>query len=502
MERSAQAAPERWRLRLPVPPKRLSAPPKSLSALLAIVIVVGLAWALLLPPWQSPDEVQHFGYVQSLAESFSLPGVKGRPVVSSDQSIADNAVGAGRGAFYPQAAPPDWSPSDWDAYLAQVRAHPPSRTDGDGPNPASANPPLYYLYGAIAYRVAHAGTTFGRLYAIRIWGILLMAATTVAAWLLAGETLGRRRQPQLACAAIAGLLPMQTFISTSVNPDALMIPLWTFALWLGARVINRGAQRRDAAALCAVTAAAVLTKATSYALIVPVGLALLLGWRRRPASDRMSTLRDIATASPLLVLPIVGWVGLAAALGRSAVNTISSGPGAHPFYIRQFLSYVWQFYLPRLPFLTPFRTTSQLPAYVIWVRQGAGTFGWLDVYLPHWIYPLSAIVLLAIAITAVAILTRLRDPQHLAPLAFFALTLLALFGLLHITDYRSIIAGRGSAVQGRYLLPVIGLLGLAVGLIVARIPARARPSACGLVLTALIAWQTISLVSVVRAYYL
>ena len=75
---------------------------------------------------------------------------------------------------------------------------------------------------------------------------------------------------------------MATFMSTAVNPDALLITLWTFALWLGARVINRRAPSRDAIALCGVTAAAILTKATSYALVVPVLLALFIGWRRRP----------------------------------------------------------------------------------------------------------------------------------------------------------------------------------------------------------------------------
>jgi hypothetical protein len=108
MERSAQAAPERSSL-------PLLAPPKSLAALLAIVAIVGVAWALVVPPWQSPDEVQHFVYVQSLAESFELPGHKGQPGISDDQALADNAVGASRGAFYPQASPPDWNPSDWNA---------------------------------------------------------------------------------------------------------------------------------------------------------------------------------------------------------------------------------------------------------------------------------------------------------------------------------------------------------------------------------------------------
>jgi 4-amino-4-deoxy-L-arabinose transferase-like glycosyltransferase len=492
--RFADAAPGRSR-------RRKLVPPRSLSALLAIVAIVGFTWAIVVPPWQSPDEVAHFGYVESLAERFALPGGKVGPEISSAQSVADNAVGASRGAFYPQPAPPDWSRSDWDAYRAQVSAHPPSRTNGTGPNPASSNPPLYYLYGAVAYLLDHGGTTFGRLYAIRIAGVLLLLATTLGAWLLAGEAFGRRRLLQLACAAVVGLLPMNVFISTSVNPDALMIALWTFALWLGARVINRGAQAGDSIALCAVTAAAIVTKATSYALVVPVLFALLIGWRRRPTSGRSAALAGLGIALGVLIVPIVAWLVLARLTGHPGINQIGTS-AAHPPSVSQFLSYIWQFYLPRLPFMAPLRTTPQLPLYNIWLNQGTGIFGWLDVYLPHWIYPAAAWVAGAIAIATVALLTRLRQPRTLALLGFFVLAAVALLGLLHVTEYRSIIAGGGQLLQGRYLLPAVGLGGLAVGLILGAVPLRARAPACGLVITALLALQVVSLSAVLQAYYL
>jgi 4-amino-4-deoxy-L-arabinose transferase-like glycosyltransferase len=495
MPRSAQAAPERVGLR------RL-APPKSLAALLAIVVVVGLCWALLVPPWQSPDELAHFAYAQSLVESFTLPGVKGRPAESSDESLADNAVGASRGSFWPEAAPPDWSRADYTAYLASEHgADPPPKSDGSGPSSATQNPPLYYLFADVGDLIDRGGTAFGRLYAIRISGGLLLALTTIGAWLLAGETFGRRRLSQLTCAAVAGLLPMVTFMSTNVNPDALLITTWTFALWLGARVINRRADRRDVLALCAVTAAAILTKATSYALVVPVLFALFIGWRRRPASERGSALKHIAPAGLVLLVPVLGWLALAHALGRPGINTIGSS-AAHPFNVSRFLSYVWQFYLPRLPFLSPFWITRQLPVYNIWALQVTGVFGWLDVFLPRWIYPAAAGAVAGVAVASVALLTRLYERRHLPLLGFFALTLVSLLGLLHITAYRALIAGQGQFLQGRYLLPVVGLLGLAVGLIIGAIPLRLRSSACGLALTSLLAFQAISLAAIVQAYYL
>lgn len=470
--------------------------------LLAIVLIVGLSWALIVPPWQSPDELDHFAYVQSLAENFSIPGNPGRPDDSSDETAANDAVGAGRTAFYPLTSPPSWSPSAQAAYLALEHGrNPPSRSDGGGPSGADANPPLYYAFAAIGYLIDDGGTALGRLYTMRIEGVLLLLTTTLGAWLLAGEVFGRRRLPQVASAAVAGLLPMSAFMSTNVNPDSMLIALWTVALWLGARVINHRAKPWDAIALCAVTAAAILTKATSYALVGPVLLALLLGWLRRPRADRARALKALAVAGVVLAVPVLGWLVLAHSLGRAGINSIGE-TAAHPANVRQFLSYVWQFYLPRLPWLTFFRTTPQLPVYDIWLMQGFGQFGWLSVSLPTWMYPAAAWTFGLIAVASAGLLTRLRRRRQLALLGFFGLTFLALLVLLHVSEYLLLIDGGGQFLQGRYLLPVVGLLGLAVGLIVRSVPARFRPSLCGLTIATLLAVQAVSLATVVKAYYL
>ncbi|MGZ4192682.1 MAG: DUF2142 domain-containing protein [Solirubrobacteraceae bacterium] len=494
MQRSIEAAaPERAGF-------RRFAPPRSLAALLAIVISIGLAWSLVVPPWQTPDELAHFAYAQSLAESFTLPGQPGHLGASTDETYADTSVGASRGAFWPEAAPPDWNRSDYDAYLVAEQDRPP-RDNGSGPTSAVGNPPLYYAYAAVAYLLDHGGTAFGRLYAIRLAGVVLLALTTLSAWLLAGEVFGRRRLPQLTCAAVAGLMPMVTFMSTAVNPDALLITLWTLDLWLGARVINHRARVGDVIALGAVTAAAILAKAPSYALVAPVGLAVLCGWLRRPRDERAAALKGIAVGALLLCAPVLGWVALAPSLGGMSITTVPTS-AAHPFSVRQFLNYVWQFYLPRLPFLSRFKTTTGLPAYEIWVRQGAGTFGWLDVALPRWMYLTAAWLAGGIAVASIALLARLRDRRHLALLGFFALTLVALLGVLHVTEYRALLAGEGQFLQGRYLLPVVSLLGLAVALVVSRIPLKARSFACGLTLVGLLSAQAISLATVVHSYYL
>jgi 4-amino-4-deoxy-L-arabinose transferase-like glycosyltransferase len=493
MKRSVEAVPARLR-------RRVRTVPPPLAALAALVAIFGVTWALLVPPWQSPDEPQHFAYAESIAQRLALPGDKDRPAFSGAQRLADAAVGASRDAFYPQAAPPDWSAGDYSRYESAARGNP-SSSDGGGPNSASSNPPLYYLYADLAYGVASGGNAFDRLYAMRIWGVALLVLTIVAAWLLAGEVLGRRRLAQLTCGATAGLIPAETFTSTSVNPDALMVALWTLAMWLGARVITRGAPRRDAVALCGVTAAAVLTKATSYALVPAVLLALFLGWRRRPSAERRSGWSDLGIAGLVLALPVLGWVALATALGRPAVNAIQSGAHPRPFNVRQFLSYVWQFYLPRPSFLTRFRETAGLPLYDLWIREGWGVFGWRDVAMAQWIYGMLAGLSAIVGGSILALIARFRDRLRLDLLAFFGLALLALLAGLHVTDYRAIIAGQPAVIQGRYLLPLVALFGLAVGTLLTRLPRRWRGPACGTVLAGLLILQTLALASVARGYY-
>jgi 4-amino-4-deoxy-L-arabinose transferase-like glycosyltransferase len=494
MPGSAQGTPERVGL-------ARFAPPVSLAALLAIVVTIGVCWALTVAPFQSPDELSHFAYVQSLATHAELPGVTSKPGESSAQADADQSVGASRGAFFAQTSPPSWDRSGYDAYLARTRgANPPSAGDGGGPTSASNNPPLYYLYATIGYLFDHGGTTFGQLYSIRLWGVLLLTLTTLGGWLLAGEVLGRRRLAQLACAAVIGLEPMLTFMSTATNPDALTITAWTLGLWLGARVINRRAQTRDVAAMFALAAVAILTKADSYALAIADVFAVFVGWRRRPADQRRAALPGIAVGALALVVPVIAWLGLAAALGRAAVNQVGS-ENAPAFNVRQFLSYVWQFYLPRLGFMKKFRTTEKLPAYEIWYSQGLGEFGWLSVALPAWIYTAGLWIGGVISVVTLGLLTRLRGVR-LALLAYLVLAWIALLTVLHITDYRVIINGQGEFLAGRYILPAIGLLGLAIGLIVSRIPPRARPTVCGLVLVAMLSLQVVALSSILQAFYL
>jgi hypothetical protein len=106
-----------------------------------------------------------------------------------------------------------------------------------------------------------------------------------------------------------------------------------------------------------------------------------------------------------------------------------------------------------------------------------------------------------VAVLAAALVSMFRDRLRLELVAFFALTAACLLGGLHLTEYRSMIAGNGPVIQGRYALPLIALFGLALALVINRLPMRWRGPAVGSIVGGLLVLQVLALATIGRAYY-
>ncbi len=149
--------------------------------------------------------------------------------------------------------------------------------------------------------------------------------------------------------------------------------------------------------------------------------------------------------------------------------------------------------------MTPVRGDYGL--YAVWIRQGWGTFGFLDVPLAGWLFPVLTALTATVAAAAGWVLARLRGASRLLLLAYFGIALGGLLIGLHVTEYRSIIAQEGTILQARYLLPGLSLFGLAVALVIAHLPPRARAVVCASCLAGLLILQLIALGTVTRTYY-
>ena len=441
--------------------------PAALKWLLAAVAITGVAWVLVVPPWQVPDEDAHFAYVQTIAELHRRPADDGRPALeaqkSSEQDLAERASGFLR-SYQRLDARPEWAKRPEREWRATRE---PSREDGGGANAAGNNLPAYYLYAAVPYLLA-GGDVIDRLYAVRLFSVLLLLLFAVSAWLLAGEVLGRDRPAQLVAAAMAGLAPMATFVGTAVTPDAMLLPLWGLWFWLAARTLRR-LQWRDALFLTGLTLLAVCVKTASVALIpglVWVGAAFL--WRR-------------AERPPPRPRAAVLGAGAVIAVGALAAVAVAAGTP------RQLGAYIWQFYSPLDS--GGYTLLPKWPLRDVWLEGTTGAFGWLEVRFP---WPVYALLALLLATLLAALLPRLR----LTPLAVaFALPALALLAGLHLTELDMLLTEGQAFTQGRYLLPLLPLLALGVAAV-----AR-RGAVAGAVLGGLGAWQVASLAIVMARFH-
>jgi 4-amino-4-deoxy-L-arabinose transferase-like glycosyltransferase len=485
----------------PMPARRR--PPAALLALIAASLLLALAWAFISPPFEAPDENSHFGYTQTFAETGSLPGDPLRPAFSTEQGLAGGASNSDQAAAA-RSVKMEWGRTAYEGWLKTDRGLDANATrDGGGPNPASSNPPLYYVIEAVPYLAAHGADLFARLLAMRIVSALWLGITVLGAWLLAGEVFGRDRLLQLAAAGLVGLAPMMTFVSSAVSPDALLFASWTIALWLGVRILRRGLTARSAAALFAVAGLAIVVKATSYALLPPALFVLIVGLLRRHQWQPRSVAPLIGAAVGGLVVTAGAWFVVARALARPVAAQISAasttGGGASP---REFVSYVWQFYLPRLPFMTDYPTVAHtIPVYDIWLKGIWGSFGWTEIVFRNRVYVLIAALTVVVVIAAAVELWRTRAGADKAVGAFLALTTLALLVGVHWSEYNLLTGGASNFNQGRYLLPLAGVAGIVLALAVRRLAPARRPLAVAAVLGGLLMLQLLSLALVLQRFY-
>jgi hypothetical protein len=126
------------------------------------------------------------------------------------------------------------------------------------------------------------------------------------------------------------------------------------------------------------------------------------------------------------------------------------------------LSYAWQLYLPRLPFLTD--QFGFWPPDGTWLRGFAGRYGWLDYEAPGWVIDLVRVVVLIGIALFVSALLQFRDAVWRAralvvALAVFTVALLAVIAHQGY-DYRRTTGFIFE--QARYLFPLAAIWSAAV----------------------------------------
>jgi hypothetical protein len=430
---------------------------------LAVAIVAFLnaaAWSFITPAFQVPDEVAHVAYVQSVGETGAPPHEPRSIVLSPEQeaAMADTGFGSAFGRTLNAAA---WSPLQQHRLAIDLR-RPLSRRASVFAGEGEPEPPLYYTLESLPYRAASSATLLDRLTLMRLLSAAFAGITALLCFLFVRECLPGRPWAWTVGGLGVAFAPMLGFVSGGVNPDALLYTLSAALFLCVARAWRRGMTTRLALCAGALIAAGMLTKVNFYGLVPGALLGLTLAARRTTLAwdRRLARLlgATVAVGAALFALGI-GFELLVwhrpFMLGRPASPESHVGLWSH-------VGYIWQVFLPRLPFQP--HTTLTHPGYEQLFRSFMGVFGWMVVWLPAQAYRAAAAVLLLVG--ALAVRSLRANPRELGwrrreLLGYLAMAgaLLLLIGLS--ADFRRDIL---HIVQGRYLLPLLPLFGILLAL--------------------------------------
>jgi hypothetical protein len=244
-----------------------------------------------------------------------------------------------------------------------------------------------------------------------------------------------------------------------------------------------------------------LTHGRGLALLPPLAVVLaLVCWRHRPPVRRALAwgVGGIALLAASLIAYRLFASGGGGSLYGDQTNYIHQGG----FRISQFAATVWQFYFPRLPGMGP-RLGPDFGFKQMWVETFFGRFGWLDVSYPPRIYVLLRIAVLVGVVAVVASLAaRWRELRGewivLVALAAIGGSLVA---LLHLVSYLALLGSNDPLIVGRYALPLVSLIGLAIAFVATSLPRRLGPLLAAVVLAGGVTLQLGGLGLTVARFY-
>ena len=251
----------------------------AVALLLLASLILGLAQAALLPPFEGFDEHGHYSYIQQVAETGHWPRLDERMSKDVDDYLA---LAPG-----PDAIPRQWSHYDFFRAPAPViaaardaiqspRPAPRTWTPGRIENWQAQHPPLYYYVLAPVYLATKSLSFAGQLFALRAFSCLIawigLCITAIAA--LRGKIPARAALPLMfAVAAWPLIFPMWFPEMGRLGNDSLVTIFAALTAVLAWRVTTTDAPRHYLL-LGVVLGLALLTKATFLPVTAAIGLTL------------------------------------------------------------------------------------------------------------------------------------------------------------------------------------------------------------------------------------
>jgi 4-amino-4-deoxy-L-arabinose transferase-like glycosyltransferase len=403
--------------------------------LLSATFLVRVFWAVAIPAFQTPDEPQHFAYVQSLGENVTLtPNF----YVSREIGVAESLTGLEAVPFHPaetQMFEADSLDGPKETELDNLPENLRTADETTRANSAKQYPPTYYLLASLVYRILSGFNVLIILLGVRILSAAISTATVFFSYLTLRRFFSEDRLAK-ASAFIIAMLPMYAYMGAAVNPDVLVWLGFSVFLYLLTRSFDEGLSPRMNVALGLTMATGALVKQT-FLIAVPMYVILLAFlWYKKLLTPRQAATSLGVVLAMLVVLD--GWVYLS-----GIVRTSPSYPGVHEHQARTIRSFLSHLYHRAGDYANTFNTA--------W-----GTYGWLDTPVSQRVFGLIRTVCAIATVGLVFYLVSTvvsRKPDLKA--MFYVLISGVYVAAWVVLNYLRVTSGEAWLLQGRYFFPII-----------------------------------------------
>jgi hypothetical protein len=475
--------------------------PRAAWICVLIAAVNGAAWSVIVPPFQGHDEVDHFAYVDHIAQSGTLPGGQGAFVYSPAQSLVMGALGYYTTRFTP-FEPSITSDAQQHALIEAANAGA-SLEQPEEVGVATTEPPLYYTAQLIPYELG-SGNILVQLQLMRLLSVLLASATVLLTFLFLSEILPGALWAATVGALCVALAPQLMSASSLLNPDSLDITITAAVFLCLARAFHRGFTRARAVTLGLLVVAGFLTKLNFVGVALGLVVSVLILSVREVRARGWGALKPVAILAGIGLVPAILYAAHNAAAGRPLFGLIS---GSFDSFVSHASlnepSYIWQLYLPRLPGMTHY--FAGVATYKdIWWDRWVGFYGWMDTTFPGWVDNVALIPATLIAGLCVRELYTQRAAlrARLSEFASYAAVGIGVLVMLGVSSYNGDVIGKTSAfAEPRYLVPLIPLLGAVVVLAVRGAGRRWAPIVGAAVVMLFLGHDLVSQLQVIGRYY-
>jgi hypothetical protein len=390
-------------------------------------LALTLAYSVINPLGEAPDEADHWAYIVHLANERALP--EGPRITQSKHPPFYHATAAAVASLGEPA-------NDF------MRANPDVQFQ-----PAPGWSPNFFIHTTLEAWPWQGGTRAFHL--VRLWSVLLSTLTVAAAYALARAAFPGMPWVAVAAAALLAGIPEFAFIGGSANNDNAAALFGTLALWGGLAIMRGDGRWRAGWWTPFALGLGLLSKTSTLGVWPAVGVAIVAGAvaAQAPTVTRPGPWLRAAVATWKRWVVTGLWVGIPALLIAS------------PWFLRNWRLYGDPLGMDLALQTIDVRTTPWTWADSWWLLRGWfvsfwGKFGGAGhIPMAGWVYAL----LLGVSLLAVAGLVRILFTRHTPFRRDGAWVLLLAVVGVALVMWRYSLVALGTD-QGRLLFPAIGAM--------------------------------------------